>query len=76
MTLKSNKIDIRDRNVDEVVISNSNILVQKMTLNNLFVHYKNTEDVTLLCVMVSNMSRYTLSIMLRLCPFFWLRMKN
>ena len=67
MTLKLNKINIRNRNVDEIVISNSNILVQKMALNNLFVHYKNNEDVTLLCVVLPNMNRYTISMMLRLC---------
>ena len=46
-------------------------LPKKMALNDLFVHYKNNEDVTLLCVMLPNMSRYTISMMLRPCPFFF-----
>lgn len=67
MILELNKIDTIDRDVDEVVISNSNILVQKMVVNNLFFHYQNNEDVALLCAVLPNMRRYTISMMLILC---------
>ena len=70
MILELNKIDIIDRDVDEVVISNSNILLQKMAVNSLFFHYQNNEDVALLCVVLPNMRRYTVSMKLILCLFF------